>query len=453
MLVGVCLRLNWSHTISGGMVLWLREAPQNWPSQRHIRETTEEERHSSHAATIKMPKSWDLLDKYSSPMVLFRVTAYVRRFVSNCQRRSGRRLDTLDSSEVADAKMFWVKFTQKQYFNAEVKKLSKDSKVHRGSCLFRLTPFLDKKGILRVGGRMRNAPLSENERHPIILPKESTLTQLWISFAHKVNLHGGIQSTLAYIRREFWIMDSRNQVRYHIHRCVVCFKQKPSTQTQIMANRPFLHTAVDYSGFIKVRTTKGRGHHSTKAYIALFVCFVTKAIHLEIVSDLTSTAFIAAFKRFTARRGLCSDIYSDNATNFVGASKILYQLRKPNATTKKSSLEIRHALSQDGNNWNFSPPLSPHFNGLAEAGIRSTKNHLKRIIGVSTLTYEELSTLICQIEACLNSRPLYPLTDNSDELVPLTPGHFLIGGPLNTVPEPNLFILKKFEEMTSSLQL
>lgn len=89
--------------------------------------------------------------------------------------------------------------------------------------------------------------------------------------------------------------------------------------TRVAPARPFLPTAVDYSGLIKVRSTKGRGHHSTNAYVALFVCRVTKAIHLEAISDLTSASFIAAYRRLTARRGLCSDLYSDNGINFVRA--------------------------------------------------------------------------------------------------------------------------------------
>lgn len=204
---------------------------------------------------------------------------------------------------------------------------------------------------------------------------------------------------------------------------------------RVIPSRPFLHSAVDYSGYIKVRTSKERGIKSTKAYISLFVCMVTKAIHLELVSDLTSVAFIAAFKRFTSRRGICSDVYSDNGINFVGATK---ELRSSHQASMKNRAHVVESLSKDGTTWHFSPPLAPHFNGLAEAGIRSAKNLLKKSIGESTLTFEELTTFLSQVEACLNSRPLYPLSSDPNEMSPLTAGHFLIGAPLNAVPERNL---------------
>ncbi|CAK1600436.1 unnamed protein product [Parnassius mnemosyne] len=174
--------------------------------------------------------------------------------------------------------------------------------------------------------------------------------------------------------------------------------------SRVTPARPFLHSDVDFAGPINVRMSKGRDNKSYKGYISLFVCMATKAIHLELISDLTSDAFIAGFKRFVARRGHVSEIWSDNGTNFVGASKELLKL----VTAEQSSvaLEIREWLSNNSVSWHFIPAHAPNFGGLWEAGVKAMKFHLKRVIGVSTMTYEELTTVLTQIEACLNSRPL-----------------------------------------------
>ncbi|XP_026744319.1 uncharacterized protein LOC113505711 [Trichoplusia ni] len=159
------------------------------------------------------------------------------------------------------------------------------------------------------------------------------------------------------------------------------------------------------------------------------------AVHLEAISDLTSQAFIAGYKRFVARRGHCSDIWSDNGKNFVGASRELKCLF--NAELSSVASEIKDWCSSSSVKWHFIPPHAPNFGGLWEAGIKSTKFHLKRIIGESTLTYEEMSTLLAQIEACLNSRPISQISQNPNDPIPLTPGHFLIGEPLVLVPDRN----------------
>ncbi|XP_044760248.1 uncharacterized protein LOC123317705 [Coccinella septempunctata] len=200
---------------------------------------------------------------------------------------------------------------------------------------------------------------------------------------------------------------------------------------RVAPSHPFTHTGVDYAGPIQIRLSRGRGCKSYKGYIAVFICLSTKAIHIEAVTDLTSTAFMAAFRRFISRRGICTDLYSDNGTNFVGAKKILDKETK-DAIDEQA---IKEAVATEAVRWHWNAPASPHHGGLWEAGVKSIKYHLKRTIGNHTLTYEELSTLLCQIEACLNSRPLIALSEDTEEIDVITPGHFLIGHPLKAIPE------------------
>ncbi|XP_045446386.1 uncharacterized protein LOC123654528 [Melitaea cinxia] len=299
------------------------------------------------------------------------------------------------------------------------------------------------EGIIRVGGRLEMSSLSFNEKYPILIPKESFLSGLLIADAHQKTLHGGPQLMITYLRSKYWIMGAKSLIKKYYRSCVTCTRYSSRSTSQLMGqlpsarvnpNKPFLISGVDYAGPINIRISKGRGNKSYKGYIALFICMSTRAVHLEAVSELSTQGFIAAFKRFVARRGRCAELYSDNGTNFVGAARQLLCLFNEEKTNFKP--ELAEYLATNGTQWNFVPPRAPNFGGLWEARIKSTKFHLKRVVGNSTLTYEEMATVLSQIEACLNSRPLSRVEDQG-EVVVLTPGHFLVGEPLIVVPDAN----------------
>ncbi|XP_043464231.1 uncharacterized protein LOC122499785 [Leptopilina heterotoma] len=194
---------------------------------------------------------------------------------------------------------------------------------------------------------------------------------------------------------------------------------------------PFSKTGVDYDGPFEVLQTKGRGASSTKGYVAVFVCLITKAIDLELVGDLTTESFLAALTRFTGRRGRPLELWSDNATNFRGAD---LELRRLFQDAKLDWHKVEDSLAQESIRWQFIPPSAPHFGGLWEAGVKSM--NLRRVAGLRNLVYEEFATLLVEIEMVLNSRPLVPLTGDLEDLNTLTPGHFLIGRALNSLPQP-----------------
>lgn len=204
------------------------------------------------------------------------------------------------------------------------------------------------------------------------------------------------------------------------------------------STRPFIQIGIDYAGPIMLKRSQGRGMKTVKAYISLFICLVTKAIHLELVTDCTSEAFINALKRFMSRRGKPAIILSDNATTFKGADR---EIQKAIKNAKAQS--FLNDLSQENIEFKFIPPRSPHFGGIYDAGIKSVKYHLKRIVGQSLLSYEEMYTVLTLIEACLNSRPITPLPNSPNELEALTPGHFLIGSSLTSIPENNWCEIKE----------
>jgi len=200
---------------------------------------------------------------------------------------------------------------------------------------------------------------------------------------------------------------------------------------------PFHQTGVDYAGPFHMALRSGRKPPLIKAYVALFVCMATKATHMELVSDLSTAAFIAALNRFISRRGLPNDIYSDEGTNFVGAKKELDELLAF-VNSAAHIDKVKGFLFPKGITFHTNPPAAPHHGGLWEAAVKSMKFHVRRVMGTRNLTVEEFTTLLCQVEAMLNSRPLTPLSDDPNDMAALTPGHFLIGRPLTSLPYPDL---------------
>lgn len=384
----------------------------------------------------------DIWDKYSSLTKMTRIIAYCKRFINNCKNKNKNNVKYITAKELKEALHFCITKDQTNHFAEELKLISQKRDLPKGNKLRSLNPFIDPDNILRVGGRLGLSDLGYNRKHPILMPKQSHLTQLIIADAHNQTLHGGPQLTLNYIQTKYWIIGAKQLVKSHYRKCVTCVKNAAVTKAPFMGQVPtvrttptraFKHSGVDYAGPIQLRTTKGRGHKSYKGYIALFICMATKAIHLEVVSDLTTEGFLQAFKRFVARRGGCSHLWSDNATNFIGASG---ELKKCAISERKQMLsEVAASLATNDCEWHFIPAHSPNFGGLWEAGVKSVKHHLKRTIGNSTLTYEEMATVLSQIEACLNSRPLSVITSQSEIGNILTPGHFLIGEPLITAPD------------------
>ena len=336
---------------------------------------------------------------------------------------------------------------QELEFSSEVRSLKLSKQVPVSSKLRQLNPFVDLRGILRVGGRLQKAEIPEQVKHQIILPHNNQLTELIIRHYHLQNLHAGFRLLFSTIQRQFWILRARDVIRHFVRKCVVCRKQRAETAYQLMGSlpsprvnpgRPFLHCGVDYAGPYTIRQFKGKGGKTWKCYFALFVCMSTKACHLESVTELSTEAFIATFKRFISRRGPSSHMYSDCGTNFVGADNEMKMLLE---SSNHNQLLNRH-LTDQGITWHFNPASAPHQGGLWEAGVKSTKYHLKRVIGQNILTLEEFNTVLCQVEACLNSRPLCALSSDPSDFNVLTPGHFLIGEPLTAIPEPDLTEIK-----------
>ena len=426
---------------------WLRLPKVDWPTMPELGSSVvpEEEKTVLESALLTIPVNLTLLDQVSSLSRLYRITAWIQRFINNCRAdKAGRTRigGTLTTKELAAAESAWIAITQQQAFAEEINTL-KEGKELRRNKLLPLRPFLDQDGFLRIGGRLGLSERPYTKRHPLVLPGKHQLTKLIIGNEHVRLLHAGPTLVMASLSQRFHIIGARRAVRAITRNCVPCRRIAGKPHPQLLGQLPrerlepgfvFDQVGVDSAGPILTKSGSKRKPIITKGYICVFVSFSVKAVHIEPVTELTTAAFIAALRRFASRRGKPSRIWSDHGTNFVGAARELKDLYAHLSVAETQDC-ISAFCSRQGIEWCFTPEHAPHFGGLWEAAVKSFKHHFRRIVGNVKLTFEELTTVSTQIEACLNSRPLTPLPHPEDGTEVLTPGHFLVGAPLEALPD------------------
>lgn len=422
--------------------LWLKYPESKWPkSAINTPKDIPGYKKPIHVLTPIQPWDLTLLEKVSSFNKLINVTAYVLRYVRNLKLPKRNRKDDriLSLKETRNATKYWIRRIQSISFSSELLLLQKRKSVC--TSLQKLSIFLDEEGLIRVGGRLKHSELTYGTRHPWLLPKDTRFVGLLIEHYHRSHCHAATNALIAILRREYWITSVRRQVSRVIRKCIVCFRFSPSIQPPFMsdlpadrvtATRPFNRTATDFAGPFLVKSSLLRNAKSVKSYLCVFVCLASKALHLEVVSSLSVEGFIAAFTRFVSRRGLPALIRSDRGTNFVGANNYLKEV---NQFLLDHQFILKEEFRRQNIHWQFNPPASPHMGGLFEAAVKSAKNLLRREVGDTILTFEELTTIFAKVEAILNSRPLVAMSEDPSDLEVLTPGHFLIGQPLVALPE------------------
>ncbi|XP_055604233.1 uncharacterized protein LOC129752485 [Uranotaenia lowii] len=430
--------------------LWLKQTRDTWPEVNEMTpeqfdKTTLEEKVSVSLPiqSVEPNELFSLKSKFSQ---LVRLVSWFQRFRHNSQKknRTSRKTGNLSFEELNGAKKILVRVAQSECFSQEIKDLDKSKEVRTSSRICRLNPHL-VDGILLVGGRLANAPVSESRKHPMILDHHHPLSAMIVQHYHDSLYHAGQQLLIASVRGKFWITSLRGLARKTIHSCIPCFRAKPKILEQLMADLPpvrvnpappFLKVGVDYCGPFALTYPHRRGS-PIKCFVSIFVCLVTKAVHLELVADLSTGSFLGALKRFIGRRGKPTLIMCDNGRNFVGASREIADLQRLFRSQQFQDGVTTQAYQEDIN-FQFIPARSPNFGGLWEAAVKSFKSAFKRTIGSRILRYDEMTTVLAQTEAVLNSRPLTPLSDDPDDFEALTPGHFLTQRPLLALGEPDL---------------
>lgn len=242
----------------------------------------------------------------------------IRRFMKNLPSRTH-----LTASDFNYAELMVLRELQSEHFSNEIANLQAGKSCPRA--FQRLKPFLHE-GLFRVSGILTNSDLKFDQRHSVVLPKIYHILNLLVDYHHKVNCHAGPDLLRSILRQNYWILSARNLIRNGVHKCLPCFRLRPKPNFPEMSDhkscrviqsaKPFIHTGTDYAGPFKVTISRGRGNRTTKAYICLFVCMTIRAVHIELVADLSTASFVAAFKRFLSRRGPVTRMYSDYGNNY-----------------------------------------------------------------------------------------------------------------------------------------
>ena len=373
---------------------------------------------------------------------LTRIMAWIVRACKMFRKQNTTKrrmtLNSLDPIEIDAAIKLLVRHVQQAAFSEEFQALRAETKTLKGR-LESLSPFIDEEGLLRVGGRLKHAPISYSSRHQLILPAQHHLTTLLICHKHEQYAHAGSEFTLAEIRQSYWIVKGRSVVRKVIHECMHCKKERAKPAIPIMADLPefrvavgeppFSHVGVDFFGPMQVK----RGRSTVKRWGCIFTCLVVRAVHLEVVETLETDTFINSLERFMNRRGHPNLIVSDCGSNFRGADKELRACLKELDQEKIKTFAANRRVK-----WQFNPPNAPHMGGAWERLVRSVKKALKAILKGRLVDDFSLATIFTEAESIMNSRPLTATSDDINDLEALTPNHFLLGHASPNLP-PGIF--------------
>ncbi|XP_076839331.1 uncharacterized protein LOC143484479 [Brachyhypopomus gauderio] len=348
----------------------------------------------------------------------------LERHMKKFKATSGNKSLTLEDLDTAEAEI--IRFSQRQHFGEEIKVLQKGNNLSRSSALFRLNPTL-QDGTLRVGGRLNKSAMPENAKHPAILSKHSKVATLILRDIHQRTGHCGRSYVLAQLRCRYWIPQANNAIRKIINKCTVCRRMTGKAGEQMMADLPedrllpdqppFTNTGVDYFGPFEVK----RGRSSVKRYGVMFTCLSLRAVHIEVADSLDTDSCINAIRRFVCRRGQVNTLRSDNGTNFVAAER---ELR--GAIQQLDNDKIERAFHPKGIKWIFNSPAASHQGGVWERQIRSARRILNSLVKEQAMNDDCLHTIMCEVESIINGRPLTSVSDDANDIEPLTPNHLLL---------------------------
>ena len=418
---------------------FLKGSEDDFPAQPDLTPTFEEvETEVKSAFSVSSSQSQSdfmdrLINKHSSWFRLQKSVAWLLRFKQFCRSRYLNHdvsLETgrLSTQELVYARNVVLKQVQVSSFRADIERLSNASSAipSKSSPLLKLCPILED-GLLKVGGRMRYAPLNYAAKHPVLLPEKHHVTSLIIRDFHQINGHVGSQHVLALIRSRYWIVHGMSAVKRVIGSCFDCRKRIQPPCKQQMAplpeerltpdNPPFTFVGVDFFGPMYVK--HGRGQ--SKRYGCLFTCLTTRAVHIEIAHSLDTNSFLGALTRFISRRGKPSKVFSDNGTNLTSGEKELNS-----SISSWNQAQIHDNLLQQNIEWHFIPPLASHMGGVWERIVRCVKNVLKSLVKEQLLSDESLLTFVTEVERILNDRPITPLSTDVRDSEPLTPNKLLL---------------------------
>ena len=392
---------------------------------------------SPETTTFRQDLVLEMCERYSNWHKAKKAVAWMLRFKSYIlsrfsmkKNKSGVGKGPLMISELEAAETEIIRHVQEQHYEQEISQRKEmisecHVRVKRTSRLRKLNPMMEN-GLLKVGGRLKRSTLDHDMKHPVILPNTGHVPKLIVEDIHRRLGHQGREHVLGTLREKFWIVQGTSLVRKVLRKCVVCRKLMSSPVTQKMADLPeermlsdqppFTNSGVDLFGPFHVK----RGRAEVKLYGVVFTCMASRAVHLEVADSLSTSSFINALRRFIARRGEVKSLRSDRGTNFIGAERELAEMTK-----EWNEGQVVETMLQAGVQWIFNPPGASHFGGVWERQIRTIRKILTATLTEQTIREDNLRTLLCEIEAIINSRPLTTVSSDPQDASPLTPNHLL----------------------------
>ena len=407
---------------------FLLKPKTEWPNERTAVsevqiEDIEKRKLANSMAAVTKPQPLLNPKNFSNWEKLIRVTAYCQRFGNNIRYAkkdpSKLRREELKPAECKEAENYWIREAQRELVVTDYPNLS---------------PFIED-GLIRVGSRLNKSQLPYEQVNPVLLPKHHHVSSLIMESAHVKVKHAGRERTLCESRAKYWIIGGRQVAKNVTKNCVVCRRVRQPPHSTLMGNLPqdrvkvhappFTVTGVDLFGPFLLKYGRNK---SIKAWGAIFTCATSRAVHLEIVENASAEAFLQALRRFASHHGWPETVISDNGGSFVGAE---VELRKLFLEGKKrlTDFAVLHKI-----HWKFITPLSPHQGGMYESLIKVTKRALRMSTGEQILSWNEMATIFAEVKSIVNSRPLTYLSDDPNDLRPLTPNHLLLGRASADVP-------------------
>jgi hypothetical protein len=387
-----------------------------------------------------------------------RQLAFLLRFINNinyCLKKKSASVKYWTSypspNEMASATNLWAKFVQEQSLQTELNLLNeKTPKVSSGSKLAQLQAYVDDSNLMRVGGRLQDALLPDETKHQIILPSNNEYVRRYIMAVHIKWVCAGAEETLHHLRTKFWLLGGRREVKIAI-RLHKCYRFKAKTFQQQMAPLPkmrlepmqsFVNVGVDFFGhewILNPRLTAKEVKEGTvvqpkiiKVWVVIFACLTSRAIHLELITDMSTQTYIYSLQRMIARRGLPKLMLSDNAEQFKKSAREMARLWRNLDWDAIAKFGISF---QNPIEFRFITPLAPWQGAAYERLIGSVKMALKSTLWKRIADLNEFNTALCNAEAVVNSRPISAVSDDVNDFNPITPGHLLLGRPLQTLPD------------------
>jgi hypothetical protein len=386
------------------------------------------------ATNVKETLGTTRFHRFSSWKRLVQSVCLLKQAVKSFHSNKKVSLDHTCTADYSSAEEFIIRVVQQECYGEEMKYLSRQKPLPKNSRILALNPVIDDEGMMRVGGRLKYSDLALNQRNPLIIPGQHHIALLLVRHFHEKIKHQGRHFTDGSIRAAgLWIVGGKKLISSVIHKCVQCQKLRGKTAYQLMSdlpadrltsNPPFTYVGLDTFGPWKINTRRTRGTQvNTKRWAILFTCLVSRAIHIEVVEDMSGSAFVNALRRFIAIRGNVSELRSDRGTNFIAAANML----KFNVVNVEVD-PVKKFLYENRVKWTFNPPHSSHMGGAWERLIGTSRRILDSMLSESSLknlTHDVLVTLMAEVAAIVNNRPIVPVSTDPENPFILSPSTLL----------------------------